>query len=145
MKKQIKQEEIISYLPYGLKFQSSMDKPFKEFGKNPIWTLDGIHKMFGDYCLLTKENNDAYIMQSCKLILHPLSDLKNKDLDYWIEFSQAIDEMSTDYLIDALVNGTFYSRDIHFSFKLLQVLYSMHFDIHNLIERGLAIDINTLK
>lgn len=55
-----------AYLPYGLSFSSSMDKPFDEFGKQRVWTLNGISEMFGDYCLLTKENSDAYAYQTCK-------------------------------------------------------------------------------
>ena len=64
-----------AYLPYGLKFSSSMDKPFEDYGLQSIWTLDGINKLFGDYCLLTKENNDAYAINSCKPILFSLEDL----------------------------------------------------------------------
>jgi hypothetical protein len=135
MKTEIKLEEIVGYLPYGLKicfFKHGIQYRFDK--------LNSIVTTYNGSCV-----NLINSISDIKPILRPLSDLKNKDLDYWIEFSQAIDEMNTDYLIDALVNGTFYSKDIHFSFKLLKVLYSMHFDIHNLIERGLAIDINTLE
>ena len=31
--------------------------------------------MLGDYCLITKDNNDAYALQTCKPILRPLSQL----------------------------------------------------------------------
>jgi hypothetical protein len=135
----LKLEEIVGYLPYELKYYNEYS--YKKGIEHTLIELD-------TYGFLELTNYEAPALLTdihIKPILRPLSDLKNKDLDYWIEFSQAIDEMNTEYLIDALVNGTFYSRDIHFSFKLLQVLYSMHFDIHNLIERGLAIDINTLE
>lgn len=64
-----------AYLPHKVRFVSTMDKPLEGYGKNPIWTCDGITKLFGDYCLTTSENNDAYSIESCRLLLRPLSDL----------------------------------------------------------------------
>ena len=73
MKLEIK--HLSAYLPYGITFKSEMDKPFDEVGINPIWTAEGMIKMLGDYCLITKDNNDAYALQTCKPILRPLSQL----------------------------------------------------------------------
>jgi hypothetical protein len=80
-----------------------------------------------------------------KPILRPLSDLQNKDLDLWIDFGIEIDEANTHYLIESLVKGTFYAKDIHFAFRVREALFKMHFDVFRLIENGLAININTLK
>ena len=68
-------KHLAAYLPYGFTFKSEMDKPFDEVGINPIWTAEGAIKMFGDYCLTTKDNNDAYSLKTCKPILRPLSQL----------------------------------------------------------------------
>ncbi|AXH74763.1 MAG: hypothetical protein [Bacteriophage sp.] len=68
-------KELAPYLPYGVRFISWMDKPFDEYGKQAVWTANGLSEMFGDYCILTKENSDAYALKSAKLRLRPLSEL----------------------------------------------------------------------
>lgn len=78
-------------------------------------------------------------------ILRPLSDLLDEDSDIRINFDNELNEFDSTYLRQAIVNKSFFSKDIHFTFELIEVLYKMHFDIHNLIERRLAININDLK
>jgi hypothetical protein len=80
-----------------------------------------------------------------KPILRPLSDLQNQELDYYTQFELKTNEFDAEYLIEALVNKTFYAKDIHFSFKIYQVLFEMHFDVFSLIEKGLAININQIN
>lgn len=133
----IKIEEITPYLPYGLNiFDTESNRSHELIGidnKKLILRLSRFpYRTFG--CL-----------SEIKPILRPLSDLQNKELDFWIEFSEKIDEMQNDYLIDAIVNKYSYTKNIHDSFKIWNVLILMHFDVFNLIERGLAIDINILK
>ena len=129
-------KHVKGYLDTGLKFQSQMDKPFDEFGKRQIWTLDGVNKLFGDYCLLTKENNDAYAIQTCRLLLKPLSDLTRKELE--LEgFDSHIDYLTYEN------KGSEWT--LKAPFNMVQYLLSKHFDIYNLIENGLAIDINTIE
>lgn len=89
-----------AYLPHELKFSSSMDKPFEEFGHQPIWTLDGINRLFGDYCLLTKENNDAYAINSCKPILFSLEDL-TKEITIGGETFVPIVELANEFTDDS--------------------------------------------
>jgi hypothetical protein len=116
-------KHLAPYLPYGLKVIDSD-------GNIDIVTCIDIEEI------------DGY---KIKPILRPLSDLQNRDLDLWIDFGVEIDEMNTHYLIDALVGGTFYAKDIHFAFRVREALFKMHFDVFGLIPKGLAIDINTLK
>jgi len=125
-------KHIAPYLPYGLRtvnFNTNglIDRPlFSEvIPANILGFIDG--------------------STESKIILRPLSDLQNKELDFWIEFGNKLDELSTEYLIESLVEKTFYAKDIHFSFKVYETLFEMHFDVFGLIPQGLAIDINTLK
>lgn len=126
------------YLPYGLGIVNSTlnQQHIKAFFK-----LKGIKedKIFLSRLSLPQD------LKKYKPILRPLSDLDNNKLDYWIEFANKIDEMNVDYLIEALINKTFYAKDIHFSFRVYEVLFEMHFDVFGLIPQGLAIDINTLE
>ena len=126
-------KHISPYLPFGVNFISSMDDSDDTIELNKIWTLDGINKLFGDYCLLTKENNDAYDIKSCKLLLRPLSDLTKEDFSLFMSLygltKSEILESDIDYLPHGLVN----------------FFYSYHFDIHNLIDEKEAVDINTLN
>ena len=68
-------KHLAPYLPYEFKFISEMDKPYDEFGEVRVWTADGIIKLFGNFCLITSENNDAYDINFSKPILFPLSSL----------------------------------------------------------------------
>lgn len=137
-------KHLATYLPYGLKYQSSMDKPFDEYGKNPIWTFDGINKVFDNYCLITKENNDAYEITSCKPILHPLSDLTKEIEVNGEKFvpSERIAVHLFDYDFLEMVIDRKNTNGI--PFWVIKKLLEWHFDIYGLIEKGLAIDINTL-
>jgi hypothetical protein len=133
------------YLPYGL-YWFCLDKDSREFETLGTVKID-----------LSKEEIEIGGMDIelselpypnglvIKPILRPLSDLQNKDLDWWIEFGTKIDVLNTDYLIDAIVNGTYYAKNIHDSFVIWNALAELHFDIYGLIEKGLAIDINTLN
>ena len=148
----------LAYFPYGVRFVSSLDKPFDEFGNNPAWTLNGVTEMFGDYCLMTKQGNDAYPIQKCKLVLRPLSDLIKyvdcpevmgekilhvreliKIADGYVADDDNLNQWWFNYINDI----SKYPRYVH---ELInRHLLKHHFDIFNLIPNNLAIDINTLK
>lgn len=138
-------KHLAPYLPYGLKIKTSNNQG------NVIRQIHGIDisEEFVLACgyinYIESDNYYPYTLKSCKPILRPLSDLKNKDLDLWIEFSEKIDEISVDYLIDSLVNKSFYSKDIHLAFKIYEVLFEMHFDVFGLINKGLAISYSDVQ
>jgi len=157
-------EHLAPYLPYGVLFISEMDKPYDEYGRQPIWTLNGISEMFGDYCLLTKQNSDAYDIVTCKPILHPLSEL-TKEIEHngdtfvpilkWCDLPDWATVISKGYS-NKHYYATFGIEDDIVTYKIptdvnsmnyytVQKLFSWHFDLHGLIDKNLAVDINTLK
>jgi hypothetical protein len=139
---------IASYLPYGLEgYAMGGHVESTEYDENPIPKLFTVHALFSDYQLsvIFEGKKEMIALSDFFPHLRPLTDLQNKELDFWIEFGAEINELNTDYLIQSLVNKTFYAKDIHFAFKVYEVLFKMHFDVFGLIEQELAIDINTLQ
>ena len=137
MKLQLKQ--LAPYLPYGLKWTSPFGGTDRMTGiitDNVVMDSDGT------------EINDSidlnYIKEPrCKPILKPLSDLfKRKRINDLRELS------NNDMLLFGLngfegdlTNVESYKNDLNFT--VLEYLYKNHFDVFGLIEKGLAIDINT--
>jgi len=139
----MKLEEIVGYLPYGLKVYVEDSLP------SAIETVKGI---FTDNEIFTDE--DSYELNKIKPIFHPLSDLTKPITVDGKEFVP-MNEMKN--MIDKKADvGSFSNRiwkdrierkvDLdYFPMWIIQLLYQWHFDIHGLIERGEAIDINTIK
>ncbi len=71
------------------------------------------------------------------LILHPLSDLTDEKID---EFNLDITDV-----IELREVHNHYKIATHLDYNLCQILFKHHFDIFRLIDKGLAIDINTLN
>lgn len=154
-------KHLAGYLPYGLKFVSELDKPYDEYGKQPIWTCSGITMLFGDNFLNNIETNDAYPMHLCKPILRPLSYLTKEievngekfvPIEILSEELEGITFGKTSDFYDNLKRLMFHFYDrneveinIEDCLFLISKLYEWHFDIYGLIENNLAIDINTLK
>lgn len=151
-------KHISAYLPYEVKFISEMDKPYDEYGAQPIWTLNGINEMFSEYCLITKESIDAYPISKCKIRLRPLSDL-TKEIEHNGEKFVPIDYINGEFRLEIPnkieLQNWVKNKSIHFVlaewvdikdlYKLFKLLFQWHFDLHGLIDKGLAVDINTLK
>jgi hypothetical protein len=135
-------KELAPYLPYGLKVQHTT---FLEFGKNRVVidTLDSLcadcatFESSMDYYLIDPEDNECEI----KPILRPLSDLTKSIEHNGEKFvpQDILNHLDLEWVItsDNLVMKMNYEDVL----KLLE----WHFDIFGLIEKGLAIDINTLK
>jgi len=130
---------VAPYIPFDLKFVSSLDN-IEGFPKtNKQWTCNGISYLFGDFCLNTYENNDAYPVQSCELILRPLS-------EYSDIHSQSMYDLNTDILIAIEIEEFSNQKKslASLSYTAYMELLRANADIFNLITEGLAIDINTL-
>ena len=129
-----------AYLHYGLKFSSSMDKPFDEYGNQNVWTLDGINKLFGDYCLLTKENNDAYAINSCKPILFSLEDLTKEitiNGETFVPLHKILEEYCFNLKVMSKEEILSYKEsllEIDISYKVHSLLLEWKFNVFNLPE-----------
>jgi len=170
-------EQIQGYLAHGLRFISELDKPYEEFGKNTVHTLNGIEELFGDYCLLSKQLKDAYPVHVCKPILRKLDltksikvdgveilpllelakisipkiqwELKNySSLNTTIaksgDFSFSI-SMWGDFSLTENDGGSYDVLSVSNQRHLFKWLYANLFDVDNLIDKGLAIDADTLE
>ncbi len=123
---------ICGYLPYGMRFVSEMDKPYDEYGKQPIWTCDGIVKLFGEHCLDTRENKDAYPISKVKLILRPLSDFNDEEQELFYKDNDTWN--SSDRKTQAIREA-----------KRTQWFLERHYDLFRLIDQNLAVNINTIN
>lgn len=137
-------KHLAPYLPYELKY-------FIDFtdGDTACWVVEGltVDEIFID------GYDCNYDSENCKPILRPLSDL-TKEITIDGETFIPIKKLGTRYSsIKSMLYENTVQLDVYdtSSINLLhylttfEKLYEMHFDIHNLIEKGLAIDINTIK
>lgn len=114
-------KHLTTYLPYEVKIGDNRSKLIFEK------SLDFQSAEF----LIQEKSND-----SIKIVLRPLSDLIEGKWNN-IFISKDIDEILTKYQSDKNLDCVEY--------YLVNILISHHFDIFGLIEKDLAIDINTLK
>jgi hypothetical protein len=131
-------KHLAPYLPYGLKVYSEKNgiKKMKlKIEPNPVGcqiTMDAVLKY------------DIY-----KPILRPLSDLKKYENELYLYCG--VVKIDTNLDVDFTGNYSEYnSTDLIGCLKLLNKLFELHFDVFGLIDKGLidkglAIDINTLK
>lgn len=145
-------KHIVGYLPYGLKIDY----------KDKIIELTGIKNYTpwsSQPCVSINKDTWTYLYE-IKPILHPLSDLTKEievngekfvPIEYFeigdenngIEYTSGnIKTISSLYVISKynIINDI-----IYLPFGIVQKLYEWHFDILGLIEKGLAIDIHTIK
>jgi hypothetical protein len=133
MKTEIKLEEIAGYLPYKLEIAI--------FHKREIYRKDVLKSIvtYDSYFCVNLINS----ITNCKPILRPISDL-TKEIEVNGEKFVPIERLHISF-----DNFEFWHllgiNEKYLSMFDLKLLYEWHFDIHNLIERGLAIGINTLE
>lgn len=173
-------EQLAPYAFNGIKFILELDKPYDEFGRQRIWTCDGVNKIFGDYCITTKENNDAYPIHLCKLIVRSLSDL-TKEITHNGETFVPMEKLCNDFCGRTPCNAEFGTTKILMhadngsalkwwfvyhrnkmtfelsddnkdmtthvlpQYQMFQKLHEWHFDVFGLIDKGLAVDYNTVN
>lgn len=109
--------------------------------------------MYGN-CNIISENkfdNDNVGLQGLKPILRPLSDLtKEIEIEGLIfnpmDLLDGYQQVGGDGLLYILLDGSCWTcNPSEWSHSIVRKIISWHFDIHNLIPQGLAIDIKTLK
>ena len=135
-------KHLAPYLPYKLKGTSNRDYN--------IQSVDMIG-LDDRRISINKRNVIAdllYTYDEFKTILRPLSDLTKKIqiAEFYASFTAHIRritgfEIDTDLDVDT--EGCYYI-DFYDYQLILEFLYGYHFDVFGLIEKGLAIDINTL-
>lgn len=158
MKLQLK--HISPYLPYDLKFYIPNDE------HSNIQTMTGLSKTDGIQTDYTEEDSVGcignlwcldeggrnYKYYNIKPILRPLSDLF-KEVYYekyemkrvLIKDHSVISSLSEeDFKEDAELN-TYYHSNLRDNYEIITSLFELHFDVFRLIEKGLAIDINTIE
>lgn len=122
----MKTEYLALYFPFKLKIKQ---RPFSE-----IETLRTHHL-------------DEQWIKDIIPILRPISDLrKDEFFDLYMDFCESLGMVNCVFLLDALEKGTYYAIDIKKYQIIEEFMCKNHFDWkYNLIEKGLAIDINTLN
>lgn len=143
-------KHLAGYLPYGLKVK---------------WNDVSYYKMISlrsnESCQLVDRFTDGVYgvkLTHVKPILHPLSDL-TKEIEVNGEKFVPIERLEELFFDDLLIsmskitglleiefvtNDYSHSIDFFVGHEIVKKLYEWHLDIHGLIEKGLAIDINTL-
>lgn len=151
-------KELAGYLPYELDFILTSDKSdefecedyYQEdlFKKESIWTLCGyapgdlnIYLGEGVFDGFLFRNGRTYCNFYCEIkpILYPLSML-TQEIEHNGEKFVPKEWLRTNYIGESIGSNT-----ATWSNRTILKLYEWHFDIHNLIGRGLAIDKTTIK
>ena len=120
-------KHLAPYLPYKIKGRSR--------NTGTIFTITG----FNDRNSITTYGDLGMSdFEGTELLLHSFSDLKKQ------EFKNLVDEL------DRISFGTFSElflekNALKMPYILVEILFENHFDLFGLIEKGLAVDINTLS
>ena len=142
-----KQEFLAASLPYGLKVITNYS--------SDVYNVNGCTYDDGLWLETHEDGDKLFDYDEIKPIIHPLFDL-NKEIEHNGEKFVPIER-----LVDLIVNTDFYDheyivdrvklfdelqKDIQYvPFYLVQKLIEWHFDIAGLIEKGEAIDVNSLS
>ena len=131
-----KQEFMAMSLPYGLKVILSTENRNYKKGSIYAYSYQLAHDSY--------KNNKAKV-DLCTPIINPLSNL-TKEIEHNGEKFVPIDLLRQDgyYIGEDWIIENF--KDVeNSSFGFIQKLIKWHFDIANLIEKGEAIDVNSLN
>jgi len=135
----IELKHLAGYFPYGLKAQDIRTKELR--------TITLLHFT---YDMNTVGHNhllyEGLLLSKHLSILRPLSDLtKDENFDLYMDLCEEIGVIRCEHLILALQDNLKYAFNLQDLNALEEFMNKNHFDWkYNLIEKGLAIDINTL-
>lgn len=127
-------KHLAPYLPYGLNIQTSVITPIARTNRGSSSSV--IEK-------LTVKNIAHY---NIKPILRPLSDL-TKEIENFEDlrgFEFEMHGISSNDMAKSFIESEDRLK-LCYSFDFWQKLFEMHFDVFGLIDKGLAIDINTIN
>ena len=149
--------QLAPYLPYGLKAEM-LDHKIDYVGQ-VIDGITGVYLLKDIWHFETRHGSRPSIDRT-KPILHPLSDLKKP---IWHEGKEFVpveeirrilieidgrhyhfDYSGHDGFVHRLVFDGIEMGVLALPFHIVQKLYELKFDIHGLIDKGLAVEVNTL-
>lgn len=119
------------YLPYGLKVKNS----FTGIMKMGCWSNHSPIKS-GNQCHI-----QGVLSGSSRPIFRPLSDL-TKQIEYNEDIFYPYDKLKIP--LDLALNMDIKNIN-NFPYKVIKQMIEWHFDVFGLIEKGLAIDINSIE
>lgn len=133
-------KHIAPYLPYKLKCQT------KDKGETVVSELNAAYSDNSYTFMNIVESEKGF--EEIKPILRPLSNLKDIK-DELIDANEFYDSIKisrdgTDLIFKGLGFIDDYYNTDELPYNIMQVALKNHFDVFGLIEKGLAIDINTL-
>lgn len=168
-----KEKILASYLPFGLKFMLTIDQDdfegddfydHEKFKKGAIWELCGyapgdlnIYLGEGTFDGFLFRNGDTYcnFHNGILPILHPLnnvlSEITENDSKFfpaeviWSIDSSEIEEFKIYGTVPQYWKDSLKVKPRYYDYWVIQNLLKWHFDFNNLIEKGEAVDINTLN
>lgn len=127
-------KQIAPYLPYNVQIEVT----------DTFMDMDTYETIEETYITTLDTRRLDYFKEDIKLILRPLSDL-TKEIEHNGEKFVPIDYFLGEDS-DLVYNACLIHNDFSYlPYNLVQLLLEWHFDIFALIEKGLAIDINTLN
>ena len=144
MKSELKLKHLAPYLPYGLKCHGAgiyTDESVDDQTFEPkVLTIIGLDPEFAS---TGHQVGDNVMLEDCYPILQPLSNFGE------IQFENFHRELSNipnfgHYWLSWMVDGDDLSETI-IEWCVMDMLCEYHYDVFGLIEKGLAIDVNTLK
>lgn len=138
-------KHIAPYLPYKLMFWHTKLKNKQEMSKMKVRKDGDIHvDIESDKLVYISSINDSWI----KPILRPMSDLTKKikvnDVDI-IPIEGMFLTCGERGILTSWANENKCWLGTQVSYLVYENLFELHFDVFGLIDKGLAVDINTLK
>ncbi len=125
-------KHLAPYLPYGLEIITEL---------NSVQKVGGLADMYHIHYYDDKtEEGDEPLIEEIKPILRPLSDLTKTGYHFIYD-----KETDIESIIDWIELDDESKLTCKYSYEFWSLLFENHFDVFGLIEKGLAIDINTLK
>jgi len=145
----LKIENVLPYLPYGLIWQRFIDKPM--VGEPRYVTMPNPRIIIGhdsEFSVM-KDRDNGYDLKLLKPILRPLKDTQTLEVDFNGEEGIFKDNFFgftnfQAYYNEYLEYGQSYWHN-RAPYVVVKRLLEYHFDVFGLIEDELAVDINTLE
>lgn len=142
----IELKHLACYLPYGLKIMAKIESQIENhpFEHCDIVNVNLLSKSLTIRHMVGIDKDVEYItyknFEDIKPILRPLSDYKDVNEDAMVNLNI---DISDQLIIADCANGYFNPQDL--MYRVAEICFENHIDVFGLIDKGLAIDINTLK